>query len=73
MKITIESTKKIVRVDGVEARIWEGRTESGIPVRCYVTRIATPASADNSEFVRELEEHRAPSPEVQAIPARLAL
>jgi len=40
MKIEIESTEKIVAFNGVKARIWEGRTASGIPVHCYVTRIA---------------------------------
>lgn len=73
MKIQIESTEKIVQVNGVPARIWEGHTESGIPVHCYVTRIAVAKEEDTSEFERELQSHRAPSVEVQAIPLRLIL
>lgn len=77
MKITLESTSKIVTLlaDGAEipARIWEGKTESGIPVHCYVTRIAAPLDSDPAEFRRELNECRAPSAEVEAVPLRLIL
>lgn len=77
MKITIESTTKIITVieGGAEipARIWEGTTESGIPVHCYVVRIAAPKGADLHEFERELSERRAPSADVEAIPLRLIL
>lgn len=73
MKVTIESTSKIVSVDGVPARLWEGSTDSGIPVHCYVTRIAVEKTEDMTQFLRELEEQRAPSPDVEAIPARLVL
>jgi len=72
MRITIESTSKVVQLNGVPARIWEGKTESGIPVHYYVTRIAT-NSKDTSEFERELQRHRAPSAEVEAIPLRMIL
>ena len=73
MKITVENTTKIVTLNGVLARVWEGATESGIPVHCYVTRIAVANDQDQSAFVRELQETKAPSPEVEAIPARLVL
>lgn len=73
MKITIESTTKIVQLNGVPARIWEGRTEHGIAVHCYVTRIAAPENADLLQFEQELQEHAAPSAAIQAIPLRLIL
>jgi hypothetical protein len=73
MRITIESTTKVVEVNGVPARIWEGHTESGIPVHCYVTRIAVHESQDASQFERELKEQRKPSPAVEAIPLRMIL
>ena len=73
MKIEIENTEKIVELNGVPARVWEGQTESGIPVHCFVTRIS-PQSNDNIEdFERELQETVAPSPEVAAYPLRLIL
>lgn len=77
MKIVIESTTKMVTliVDGspVPARIWEGQTESGVPVYCYVTLIAAPAKEDLAQFERELKEWRAPSAEAEAIPLRMIL
>lgn len=75
MKITIESTSRIVHVDGVEARIWEGVTESGIPVFAFLTRIA-PVTNDveaHRVFEDELRSVRAPSPEAAGIPLRLIL
>jgi hypothetical protein len=73
MKIEIESTTKTVTLNGIPARIWEGKTASGIPIHCYVTRIAIAKDADASEFERELQEHKSPSTEIQAIPLRMIL
>lgn len=73
MKITIESTTRIVGINGVPARVWEGKTESGIPVHCYVTRIVVERDQDTSQFERELQEHRAPSVDVAAIPLRMLI
>jgi hypothetical protein len=73
LKLTLESTTKIVHVNGVPARIWEGHTANGVPVHAYVTRVAVDQAEDAGELERELEEHRTPSPEIEAIPARLIL
>lgn len=73
MKVTLESTSKVVMLNGVPARIWEGQTERGVPVHCYVTRVAVDQAADASELELELIEQRPPSPEIAVIPARLAL
>ena len=63
--------------DGVPARVWEGETESGIKVHCYITRIAIDAIDANeprtNEFYAELEECRAPSVEVINLPLSLIL
>lgn len=40
MKVTVESTPKIVEINGVPARVWQGQTEGGIPVIAFLTRIA---------------------------------
>jgi hypothetical protein len=73
MKITIENTTKIVTIDDVPARIWEGHTESGIPVHCYVSRIAVHKDEDASQFEAELKEMRVPSVAIESIPLRLIL
>ena len=77
MKITLESTTKIVELKGPEgtvpARIWEGTTESGIKVHAFITRIAAPADADQSQFQAELQEQRPPSTDIEMYPSRLVL
>ena len=73
MKVTLENTTKLVTVNGVPARIWEGQTESGIAVHCYITRIAVREDEDTSAFDEELKQCRAPSEAVEALPLRLIL
>jgi hypothetical protein len=73
MKATLESTSKIVQVNGVPARIWEGKTESGIPFTAFVTRVMVSRNQDNSQFETELRETKAPSAESEAIPLRMVL
>lgn len=74
MKITIESTTKIVDLNGVPACGWEGESESGIKVHCFITRIALDKDETRiEEFLNELEEQRTPSPALQAIPLALIL
>lgn len=73
MKITIESTTKLIKLDGVDCRIWEGQTESGVKVHCFIPRIAAKDDQDLSQFARELEQQRAPSAEIAAIPLRMVL
>lgn len=82
MKITIESTDKVVKFIDREAgsvmdcRIWEGTTDTGIAIHCYIPRIAVAEGLDSrvyAQFQAELKEQRKPSAEIQAIPLRLIL
>lgn len=73
MKITIESTTKIVNANGIDCRVWEGTTERGIAVQVLVPRIAVLKDADTSQFEAELQEQRAPTAEVSAWPLRMVL
>lgn len=73
MTITISNTTKVVMLDGVPCRVWEGQTEKGIQVHCFIPRIAVKNGLDHTEFEEELEECRAPSADVEAIPARMIL
>ena len=76
MKLILESTDKIVELGNVPARVWEGHTESGIAVHCFITRVTVAEGQDESvysEFERELRECRRASPAVEAIPLRLIL
>ncbi len=74
MKVSLESTTKIVELNGVPARVWEGETDSGIKVHAFVTRIAVSTKDDAGQFERELMECLQPrNPDVQAYPSRLVL
>lgn len=73
MEITLHQTSKIVELNGVPARIWEGETASGIPVHAYITRIAVHNDERHEEFEKELQEQRTPSVAVQAFPLRMVL
>lgn len=73
MRVQLESTTKLVEVDGVPARIWEGQTESGIRVHAFITRIAVHKDDDASQFEAELKECLPPSRDVAMYPARLVL
>ena len=82
MKITIESTDKIVHAmprnrneqeSGFLCRVWEGQTESGIRVQVLIPRIAAEAGQDLVQFERELQECKPPSEWVQAFPLRMII
>lgn len=84
MKITLESTTKLVAlgIDGatVPARVWQGETESGIPVHAFITRIApeiekTHPQIDEltAEFARDLQRCADPRPSIAAIPLKLII
>lgn len=77
MHVNLESTDKVVTlvINGVDvpARIWEGRTGTGVRVHAYITRVAVADTEDTSQFERELVAHRPPTAEVDAIPLRLIL
>jgi len=55
MKLTIENTDKLTRVNDLETRVWRGRTEAGVPVTLYVVRIQV-EDGKHQEFERELIE-----------------
>jgi hypothetical protein len=71
LKICIESTDRIVSLNGVPARVWEGATDSGIDVICFVIRIAVKADEDCSQFEKELMECRVPSVAASRLPSRM--
>lgn len=61
MIITIEATDKIIALDGVFVRVWEGETEEGTPCLVFVHRVEVKVEEDQAEFERELREQLPPS------------
>lgn len=77
MTITITSTTKIVEVNGVPARVWEGHTtDSGIEVHCFITRIAVSNEEEPDileQFKKELQETKAPTAAIQSYPLKMII
>jgi hypothetical protein len=74
MRITLESTSEIVKLNGIDCRVWDGRTASGIAVQALIPRIAVHNSLDSSEFEAELRAQPAPRAEGErAFPLRMLI
>jgi hypothetical protein len=73
MKVQLESTTRIVNANGINCRVWEGTTESGIRVQAMIPRIAAQKDQDLSEFEAELQEQRQPSADFDPWPLRMVL
>jgi hypothetical protein len=73
MKITVTSTEQIVQFNDVPARVWAGETDSGIPVHCFITRIAVDEKENTEQFDRELQTHEPPRPELAVYPLKMIL
>jgi hypothetical protein len=69
----LESTDKIVTLNGAPSRIWQGYTNNGVPFHAYITLVAVDVHEDREAFERELMATVAPRPELEAIPARMLL
>lgn len=73
MNVQLHSTDKIVTINGIPARVWEGVTEGGVNCHAFITRIAVHQDDDASEFERELQEHSPPSAALDSIPLRMII
>lgn len=56
MKATIESTNQLAEVNGLDVRVWNGRTENGVEFLAFITGVAVPEGHDCTQFERELRE-----------------
>jgi len=72
MKIELESTGALVILDGVQCRVWEGKTGGGVPIVAFIPRLACKRDADNGELERELAETPTPRP-TECWPLRMVL
>ncbi len=70
MTMTISSTTKIVKLNGIDCRVWEGSTAGGVKVYCFILCVAAEDGQDLSRFEAELQEQAVPSIEIEALPLR---
>jgi|SRR5262245_161137 len=54
MRIEMEATERLMELEGVPVRLWEGRTDRGVRCLVFVHRLAVPPGEDSTEFDREL-------------------
>jgi hypothetical protein len=54
MKATMESTSKLLILNGLNFRVWEGVTENGIRFVALVNRLQAANPAEMNSFVAEL-------------------
>jgi hypothetical protein len=78
MKATIESTAEIIELEApnggrMPARVWKGKTDSGVEFTAYVTRVQVLATDDYRQFERELQETRVARKELKWVDFRLVL
>lgn len=79
MKATIISTSAVVDMKDSQgntfvARVWEGETAAGVAFTAYIPLVQVRSTADNSQFVRELQEQKSPSAEtLRAIDLRFII
>lgn len=73
MIVTLQSTTKVVTLNGTQARVWEGTTDSGIKVHAFITRISVNKNENVTQFYKELQQQKAPSAEVLSIPLRMLI
>lgn len=60
MQIAIESTDRIVEIDGVSCRVWNGVTAAGVDCEVYIHRLRVLSIDDCSEFDAALREMPVP-------------
>jgi hypothetical protein len=54
MKATMESTSKLVMLNGLQLRVWEGVSEKGVPFIALVNRSESMDETQKNIFIREL-------------------
>ncbi len=73
MTMTVSSTTKIVELNGIDCRIWEGSTSSGVKIHCFIPRVAVAEGEDITQFEAELQEQATPSVEIEVYPLCLII
>lgn len=64
MRIQMEPSGPVVKLDGVECRVWNGVTEAGVQCFVFVHRIAVRDGVDAEAFSRESPLDEKPPPSV---------
>ncbi len=72
MTIIIHSTDAFTEINGTRTRIWEGKTEAGTPIHCFIALIGVEKDHDQAAFEHELQA-REPQECTVPFPLRMIL
>lgn len=61
MKATMESTSRMLILNGLNFRVWEGVTEKGVPFVALVNRLQSAVPAQQTAMISELLKHKDPA------------
>lgn len=70
MTITITNTPKVVELDGVHCTLWEGKSDTGLDVHCFVALIAVEGN-NTDQLKQELRQYKLPSKNTEAYGLKL--
>jgi hypothetical protein len=56
MKLTIEPTNQFVQIDGVRARVWKGKADTGHDVTVHVVELLVSSNNNFEPFETTLKE-----------------
>ena len=74
MRAILNSTTKIVKINGIKTRVWEGISESGIKMHAYIALVGIDKNEKNTEqFDKELEQMQPPSVDIDMIPPAMII
>jgi hypothetical protein len=75
MKVSLESTSKLVTINGVLCRVYEGKTDGGIAITAFMTYLEPVNPADQPALGDESlnPPHRAPSDKNAKLPAERSI
>jgi len=73
LKATMESTTRLVIVNGLNLRVWEGVTEKGVPFIALVNRLESLNGSQMAAMVQELSAAKPPSETVEPTLIRMGV
>ena len=65
MKATMESTSKLLILNGLSVRVWEGVTQNGVRFVALVNRLQAVQPTEQQAMVQELTKFKEPSAETE--------
>lgn len=73
MKATMESTSKLITLNGLQLRVWEGTSEHGVQFVALVNQCAALSDVAQNQLIKELMQTKEPAPGAKPAFVRLGI